>query len=373
MSVLFEKSQLNGMKLKNRFVRSATWEGMAGEDGACTPRITKVMTDLAEGEVGLIISSHAYVRRDGQAGPFQLGIYKDDFIDEYRKMTRAVHGFDTKIVLQITHAGAFASGKLIGETPVALSGVENFIKSPRRIMDEEEMRKLVEAFAQGARRAREAGFDGVQIHAAHGYLLSQSLSPALNKRDDRYGGSLGNRARLLMEVLGAVRGAVGKDFPVLIKLNSEDFIEGGLKPDESVQVGKMLEEGGIDAVELSGGTFFSGKLNPSRMGIATEEKEAYFRKAAKTFKQDVNVPLILVGGNRSFRVAEKLVQEGYAEYISMSRPFIREPGLIKRWASGDLRKARCLSDNFCFKPGMEGEGVYCVVEKRLKEKKQAAT
>ena len=331
------------------------------------------MTELAEGEVGLIMSSHAYVRRDGQAGPFQLGIYTDDFIDGYRKLTRAVHGFDTKIVLQISHAGAFASGKLIGETPVALSSVENFTESPRRIMDQEEIGVLVRAFAQGARRAKEAGFDGVQIHGAHGYLLSQSLSPALNKRNDNYGGSLKNRARFLMEVLGAVRDEVGSDFPLLIKLNAEDFLEGGLTLTESVQVGEMLEKGGIDAIELSGGTFFSGKLNPSRLGIATEEKEAYFREAAKTFKQKVNVPLILVGGNRSFRVAEKLVREGSAEYISMSRPFIREPGLIKRWASGDLRKARCLSDNFCFKPGMEGKGVYCVVEKRLREKKEAAT
>lgn len=173
----------------------------------------------------------------------------------------------------------------------------------------------------------------------------------------------------MLEVLGAVRSAVGNDFPILIKLNSEDFLEGGLTLDESVQVGEMLEKGGIDAIELSGGTFFSGKLNPSRMGIATEEKEAYFREAAKMFKEKIRVPLILVGGNRSFQVAEKLVQGGYAEYISMSRPFIREPGLIKRWASGDLRKAKCLSDNFCFKPAMEGEGIYCVVERRLKEKK----
>jgi 2,4-dienoyl-CoA reductase-like NADH-dependent reductase (Old Yellow Enzyme family) len=369
MSIMFERSEINGMKLKNRFVRSATWEGMAGEKGECTPKITNIMTELAEGEVGLIISSHAYVQRDGQAGPLQLGIYTDDFIGDYRKMTRAVHERDSKIVLQITHAGAFASAKLIGKPPLALSGVENFTKAPRRIIEKDDMENLVSAFAEGARRAREAGFDGVQIHAAHGYFLSQSLSPALNKRNDAYGGSLENRARLLLEVLGAVRVAVGNDFPLLVKLNSADFLEGGLTLDESVQIGEMLEKGGINAIELSGGTFFSGKLNPSRMGIATEEKEAYFREAAKTFKEKIRVPLILVGGNRSFQVAENLVQDGYAEYISMSRPFIREPGLVKRWASGDLRKAKCLSDNFCFKPAMEGKGIYCVVEKRLKEKK----
>ena len=370
MSILFDKSEINGMALKNRFVRSATWEGMAAEDGACTQKITNVMTELAEGTVGLIISSHAYVRRDGQAGPFQLGIYKDEFIDDYRKMTRAVHDRDSKIVLQITHAGAFASAKLIGEPPLAFSSVEKFTESPRRIMEEADLKDLIKAFAQSARRAKEAGFDGVQIHGAHGYLLSQSLSPALNKRGDAYGGSLENRARFILEILQAVRASVGSEFPLLVKLNSEDFLEGGLTLNESVRVGEMLEKKGIDAIELSGGTFFSGKRNPSRQGIATEEKEAYFRDAAKEFKQKIKIPLILVGGNRSFQVAEKLVQDKYADYISMSRPFIREPGLIKRWASGDLRKAKCLSDNFCFKPAMEGEGIYCVVEKRLKEKKQ---
>jgi 2,4-dienoyl-CoA reductase-like NADH-dependent reductase (Old Yellow Enzyme family) len=369
MSVLFENSEINGMKLKNRFVRSATWEGMAGEKGECTPKIANIMTELAEGDVGLVISSHAYVQRDGQAGPLQLGIYTDDFIDGYRKMTRAVHERDGKIVLQITHAGAFASAKLIGKPPLALSGVEDFTKAPRMIIEKRDLENLINAFAEGARRAKEAGFDGVQIHAAHGYFLSQSLSPALNKREDAYGGSLEKRARLVLQVLEAVRAAVGKDFPILIKLNSEDFLEGGLTLDESVRIGEMLEKGGIDAIELSGGTFFSGKLNPSRMGISTEKKEAYFREAAKMFKEKIRIPLILVGGNRSFQVAEKLVQEGYAEYISMSRPFIREPALIKRWASGDLRKAKCLSDNFCFKPAMEGEGIYCVVERRLKEKK----
>ena len=142
MSVLFENSEINGMMLKNRFVRSATWEGMAGEDGACTRKITNVMTDLAEGQVGLIISSHAYVRRDGQAGPFQLGIYQDEFIDAYREMTTAVHERDSKIVLQITHAGAFASAKLIGEPPLAFSNVEDFTNSPRRIMEQDDLDKL---------------------------------------------------------------------------------------------------------------------------------------------------------------------------------------------------------------------------------------
>jgi 2,4-dienoyl-CoA reductase-like NADH-dependent reductase (Old Yellow Enzyme family) len=232
------------------------------------------------------------------------------------------------------------------------------------VISEEEIGNIVGAFGQAARRTKEAGFDGVQIHAAHGYLLSQSLSPAFNKREDSHGGNLENRARFLMEVLREVRSVVGPDFPVLVKMNSEDCLECGLTLEDSVQLGAMLEEGGVDAIELSGGTFLSGKLSPSRSGITSEEREAYFREAARIFKEKINIPLILVGGNRSIEMAEQLLNDGYADYISMSRPFIREPGLIKRWASGDIRRAACLSDNKCFGPAMAGQGIYCVVEKQ---------
>jgi 2,4-dienoyl-CoA reductase-like NADH-dependent reductase (Old Yellow Enzyme family) len=151
-------------------------------------------------------------------------------------------------------------------------------------------------------------------------------------------------------------------------MNSQDFLDGGLTLDASLEAGAMLQEGGIDAIELSGGTIVSGELSPSRGGIRSPEKEAYFRESAKAFKDELDVPLILVGGIRSMPTAENLVEEGYADYISLSRPLIREPDLIKRWEAGDLRDASCLSDNQCFKPATAGEGIYCVVEKKLQEK-----
>ncbi len=368
MSILFESSKINKMEIRNRFVRSATWEGMASEDGACTSQLLRLTTDLAKGGVGLIISSHAYVRKDGQAGPWQLGVYTDELVAGLKDMTRAVHDNGSRILLQIAHAGFFANDKLIGKAPLALSQVPEFSKSPRQVMSEEEIGNLVKAFGQAAKRAMNAGFDGVQIHAAHGYLLSQSLSPAFNKREDSYGGSIENRCRFLLEVLAEVRSIVGTDFPVLVKLNSEDCVEGGLTLKDSLQVGKMLQERGIDAIELSGGTFLSGVLSPSRSGISNTEREAYFRHAAKEFKSNIKVPLILVGGNRSFELAEHLIEDGYADYISMSRPFIREPALINRWASGDLSRATCLSDNKCFGPAMAGKGIFCVVEDEQKKK-----
>ncbi|MCF8081872.1 MAG: NADH:flavin oxidoreductase [Deltaproteobacteria bacterium] len=368
MSSLFETTQINKMSLKNRFVRSATWEGLATEEGACTPALVKLMTDLADGGVGMIIPGHAYVQPEGQASPWQTGIYHDDLIDGLTEMTDSVHARGGRMVLQLAHAGRFALTHITGKPALALAASKGKAKSPQKVMTPEDFQQVTEAFGQAARRAKAAGFDGVQIHAAHGYLLSQALSPQFNRRTDAYGGSLKNRARFLLEVLERTREAVGPDYPVLVKMNSEDFLDSGLTLAESVQVGVMLQERGLDAIELSGGTLVSGELSPSRAGITSSDREAYFKEAAREFKKHVHIPLILVGGNRSHEVAERLIDEGYADYISMSRPFIREPGLINRWAAGDLRPATCLSDNQCFGPALAGEGIQCVVEKKLAEK-----
>jgi 2,4-dienoyl-CoA reductase-like NADH-dependent reductase (Old Yellow Enzyme family) len=365
MAKLFETTAINTMNLKNRFVRSATWEGMATEDGSPTPRLIDLMIELVKGEVGLIITSHTYVCREGQAGPWQLAIYSDELIPNLRQMTEAVHKKGGKIALQLAHAGCRADFSLTGMQPLGPS-VRKIKNGPLcQEMTQQEVRQTVEAFATGAGRARESGFDGVQIHAAHGFLLSQFLSPFYNKRKDSYGGAIENRARIVLEVFRSIRNAVGDRFPVLIKMNSEDFLGTGLSVDEMVQVAAMLEKAGIDAMELSGGTPDSGKFLPVRKGrIVSEKDEVYYRGAAKRYKEKISVPLILVGGVRSYGAAEELVETGVADYISLSRPLIREPHLIKRWKSGDTGKATCLSDNMCFNPIRAGEGVYCYTEKK---------
>lgn len=370
MSKLFEKTTINDMILKNRFVRSATWEGMAREDGACTPRLNDLMAELARGGVGLIISGHSYVSREGQAGPWQLGVYSDELFQGLTKMAEAVHKEGGKIVMQLAHAGCHAAFNLTGLQPLGPSVMENQQVPFCREMTKEEILKTVEAFGRGAARAQEAGFDGVQIHAAHGYLLSQFLSPFYNKREDEYGGSIENRARFVLEVLGSIRARVGNHFPVLIKINSEDFLDKGMSVDEMIHVAAMLEKAGIDAIELSGGTIFSGKYNPIRKGkIASKDKEVYYRKAAQLYKKKIRVPLMLVGGIRSYSVAEQLVTEDLTDYISLCRPLIREPDLIKRWQSGNTGIATCQSDNLCFKPALEGKGIYCVTEEKLRSSK----
>jgi len=359
MSRLFESGTIGGMALANRFVRAATWEGMADEAGAPTPRLIETMKAFADGGVGLIITSHCYVSSDGQASPAQLCMHKDELVVSLREMTAAVHKAGSKIVAQISHAGNFADEKMIGKPAMVASVIPGLAPPPRREMTTADIEATVSAFADSALRARTAGFDGVQIHGAHGFLLSEFLSPAYNRRQDAYGGDIGGRARFLLEVYRAVRDAVGKDFPVLVKINCRDFIENGLALEDSIQTTRWLEEAGLDAVEVSGGMLTERKLSPVRPWIDREEKEAYFQEEARAFRKQIRIPLILLGGIRSFGVAERLVDEGTADYISMARPFIREPGLINRWKAGDRRKADCTSDNRCILGGREGNGIYC--------------
>lgn len=370
MSKLFEPSEINGLKLKNRFVRSATWEGMATDDGACTPKLIDLMITLAKGGVGLIITSHAYVQKVGQASFRQLGIYNDDMIPGLQEMAGAIHENGSKTVCQLAHAGFFGNAKLSGQTPIAPSIVEGFAEEPRKEITKEDIQDIIEAFAAAARRAQNAGFDGVQIHSGHGYLLSEFLSPLFNNRTDEYGGPIENRARMALEVYQAIRETVGKDFPVLIKMNSKEFVDGSLKTEDFVQAGKMLADAGIDAIEVSGGLPIKATTRSSQLGINKEEKEAYFQEEAKALRRQTGVPIILVGGNRSFHVVERLVDESVADYISMSRPLIREPNLINRWKAGDFTKSACVSDNMCFQPAMEGKGIYCLTEERERAKEK---
>ncbi|MCP4371228.1 MAG: NADH:flavin oxidoreductase [Deltaproteobacteria bacterium] len=368
MSELFESTEINSMTLNNRFVRSATWEGMAAEDGACTPKLLDTMTRLSEGGVGLIITGHAYIKKQGQAGEWQLGIYEDHLIPDLQKMTDAVHQYGGKIIAQLAHSGLFADPSLTGHPPIAPSAISDITKHTVQETTLSDIQNIVESFGLAAQRAQKAGFDGVQLHAAHGYLLSQFLSPFFNRRTDRYGGNIENRAAIHLEIIKTVRSYVGKDYPVLIKMNTGDFIEGGLELADALKAGILFAQKGLDAIELSGGTALSGKLNPVRTGIRKESDEAYFEDAAVLFKEHIDIPIILVGGIRSFEVAERIVNSGTADYISMSRPFIREPDLINRWKSGDRSKTACLSDSRCFVPARTGKGIYCVMDERQRKK-----
>jgi 2,4-dienoyl-CoA reductase-like NADH-dependent reductase (Old Yellow Enzyme family) len=362
MAALFESTAINGMSLANRFVRSATWEGLADEDGAVTPKLIEMMAELARGEVGLIISSYAFVSPQGQSSPRQLAAYNKSFLPGLRDMVQGVHAVGGKIALQLVHAGCQANAALSGLEPLGPSAVESDGRPTCRMAGKEDIASLIAAFAHAAGLAQQAGFDAVQLHAAHGFLLSQFLSPAINKRTDDYGGALVNRARLLLQVVRSVRETVGPNYPILIKINSEDFLAGGVSRPEAVEVSGWLAQASVDAIEFSGGTALSpAEFSPVRQGrLKTPAQEVYYREAARLYKQQVTIPLLLVGGIRSYEVAQELVREQTADYISLSRPLICEPGLIKRWRAGDRRPSECASDNACFAPALDGRGLFCV-------------
>jgi 2,4-dienoyl-CoA reductase-like NADH-dependent reductase (Old Yellow Enzyme family) len=368
-AVLFEPTTIRGMELANRFVRSATWEGLADPEGRPIPELARMYGDLARGRVGLIISSHAFVIPEGRAGTEQLGAHDDAVIPALRQLVAAVHEAGGKIALQVAHAGLWAaSGDGEGAEraqPLGPSVRQSEAGPVGREMTSDDIASVIQAFGGAAARAKAAGCDAVQIHAAHGYLLSEFLSPLFNRRTDAYGGSRANRPRLVVEVAAAVRAAVGPDYPVLIKMNSEDFVAGGLTVDDMLESAALIAAAGVDAIELSGGTSLSGDLGPIRTkhGIP-EDREAYYEDASLRLKQKVSVPVMLVGGIRSLEAAERLVEHGYTDYIALSRPLISEPDLVGRWERGDREPATCRSCNHCFYRGLKGESVYCKHAKR---------
>lgn len=371
MSAFFSSFTINGLTLPNRSVRSAIWEGMATDEGRVTSRLVNAMGLLAHNRLGLIITGHAYVHPAGKAGPWQTGAYSDDLIDGLRQMADRVHDEDGRICLQLAHAGGHAATRLTGRTALGPSGFAGRFGGMCRAMSSEEIQETLEAMAGAARRAQTAGFDAVQIHAAHGYLLSQFLSPATNRRRDDYGGTLANRARFVCDAVRVVRSAVGGDFPVLVKLNSEDFATDGFEQDDMLRVAALLAEAGVDALEMSGGTI----TNPQETHCARKvhpshpDEEVYYRQAARAYKAAISFPLILVGGIRSLAVAEQLIVDGTADLIAFGRPLIAEPGLIRRWQSGNHNAAACISCNRCYVPLQAGQGVSCVVASERHQRK----
>ncbi len=368
MASLFEQACIGNLKLKNRIIRSATWEGMCEPSGRPTQKLIDCYGALVKGGVGLIISGYTFVRPDGKQLPGKMGISNDDFADDFIRLTQAVHDMGGRIAVQLVHAGGQASSKIINRPAVAPSGekVGTFPEAPQPLTILE-IEDLSDAFARAARRAKEWGFDAVQIHGAHGYLVNQFLSPFTNQRTDAYGGSLENRSRFLFDVYDKIRAMTGSDYPVFIKLNAEDHLENGLTPDEGRQVAAKLSEAGIDAIEVSSGSQASGENGPAREKINTPEKEAYNLALALGIKKEVTCPVISVGGFRTLDTARNAVEKDGVDFIAMSRPLIREPDLPGQWESNQHHTAACISCNKCFGPGLTKGGIYCVVEKKARQ------
>jgi 2,4-dienoyl-CoA reductase-like NADH-dependent reductase (Old Yellow Enzyme family) len=399
-SIVFTSGRIGNVELKNRLVRSATYENAANEDGTVSEKLIEIYRELAGGGVGLIVTGIAGTYPKALAPHRMMGIYDDAFIAGLKKIPQAVKAADRdcKVMIQLHHPGRQvrdyqAASKLLSYLPPAFlaylerhpeimqaqeePGHEIEPVAPSAVFDSffertppalalEEIDAIIEAYAEGIRRAREAGFDGVQLHAAHGWLLSSFLSPHTNKREDQYGGSTENRARIITDICERAQKLVGDDYPILIKMNTTDFLPEGLKIEEVLKVAALLEKIGVATLETSGGTWEAltrGEeelgwppvfLPESRTKINSVEKEAYFLPAAKALKAKIDIPIILVGGIKSFDKIEEILESGHSDFVAMSRPLIRQPDLPNLWLSGAVENtAECVSCNGCIPAGNE--------------------
>ena len=368
MSILFEPIEIHGVQLRNRFIRSATHDACSNEKGEITDKTIDLFSRLSQGGAGLLVAGFAYVHRSGQAFLRQTALYSDDFVPRLKKLTDKVHESNAKIAAQLAHSGRSSRAlKVRGEIPLAPSLIENdpYIRGSHRAMTAEEIEEIIDAFGHAAQRAKEAGFDAVQLHAAHSYLFSQFLSPRSNHRTDQWGGTFENRMNFHVQVIRRVRETIGNDYPVLLKLGVQDTIEGGLTLREGCEVAKRLCANGIDAIEVSEGLEKNG-ANHIRKDINSMEREAYYALWAKEVKKAVNVPVILVGGMRTYGMMERLVKENYTDCISMCRPFIREPNIVNLLRENHGKSAKCISCNLCLERIMKEKTLECVQETRRK-------
>ncbi len=372
MSILFDPVKIGRMEIKNRFVRSATADCLADDNGRTTEDYLKQFERLAKGDVGLIITGNYYVNAAGRHVIRTPVLDNDSIIEDLSKAVETARPYGARIVAQINHAGR-QSDKRVVASPIAPSAVKDAVSRIKpRAMRPQEVDETITAFAEAARRVKEAGFDGVQIHSAHGYLINQFLSAHTNRRTDQWGGSPENRRRFLIEVYKAVRAMVGPDYPVLIKLSADDTVKNGVTLEDAVELCRELETLGLDAVEVSGGISEQG-LSIMRGDIPRDIisrgrnivermvirlminsirknslfKEEYYLPHAAAIKKRISIPVISVGGMRKVAKMERIVEQGQADLVSMARPFIRQPNLVKLFAENKTDVASCKSCNRC--------------------------
>lgn len=356
---IFEQTRIKSLQLNNRIIRSAVWMNMADKDGYITPKLYKVYEDLAKGGIGLIITGYTMVDPKDRPNPGMMGIYDNSFIAEHKKLVEISHYHNTPIALQIAYGGSqtnhpdFQDKELMGPSAVTnrVTGI-----TPKE-MTKEDIQHVIYSFTQAARRAKEAGYDAIEIHAAHGYLLSQFLAPFCNRRTDEYGGDIENRARIIYQTIESIRQEVGEDFPIMIKINHDDYMDEGegLTLEEAVIVAKGLEKAGVDIIEVSGCNETSGKrIGPARTKINKPELQSYYLEPTKPIADNVNIPVILMGGNRDPKRLQEILESSNIRYFSIARPFICEPDLVNKWKKDINYKARCVSCNGCYRPGEVG-------------------
>ena len=328
-----------GVVLKNRLGKSAMSEALGTTDNCVTEALPRLYGRWADGGTGLLISGNVMVDRRALGEPNNVAIEDERDLALLKRWAQAGTRHDTQLWVQLNHPGRQAPKGLNAEN-VAPSAVpfnpalQAFFPAPRELTDSE-IHDIIQRFATAARFVKEAGFTGVQIHGAHGYLVSQFLSPLTNQRSDAWGGSSEKRQRFVLAVYRAIRAAVGDDFPVAIKLNSADFQRGGFTEEESLAVIKALEAEGIDLIELSGGTYEAPAMSDkSRHQDSTLAREAYFLAFAEKIRSQVQVPLMVTGGFRSYQGMAQALHGGALDVIGIARGLAVEPDMPQRLLAG---------------------------------------
>jgi 2,4-dienoyl-CoA reductase-like NADH-dependent reductase (Old Yellow Enzyme family) len=378
----FAPAQLGPKQVRNRFLKAATFEGMA-VDNQVSDRLVEFHRVMAAGGVGMTTLAYTAVSEDGRGAPAEIVVNRAAQ-DGLAKLADAVHAEGALVSAQLGHAGPVAAGT--GETGLAPSRQFSpmAMKFTRAVTDDD-IARITADFAASARVLQDAGFDAIELHLGHNYLLSAFLSPALNKRTDRWGGSVANRAEFPRQVTRAVREAVGPDMAVLAKLNMADGYRGGIWLDESLEAARLLESDGVlDALELTGGSslknpmyLFRGEApieemarsfpQPLRTGFKLMGKrflpsypfeEAYFLAYARQFREALRMPLVLLGGVNRLDTVHTALADGF-EFVAMGRALLREPNLLRRWQGGDVEESLCVHCNKCM-PTIY-TGTHCVL------------
>ena len=330
MSYLLKPLQIGTLTLSNRLIMPPMATAKAELDGKVTHELLDYYAEKsAGGYLSLIIIEHSFIKAEGKASVQQLSVADDSVIEGLRKLVAVIHGNGSKTVMQLNHAGSAATEEVTGSTPVAPSAVKNPRQGTMPLeLTHEGIAAIIKAFKDGARRTKEAGFDGVEIHSAHGYLLNQFFSPLTNQRTDEYGGNVHNRIRLHLQVIEAVRAEVGEDFPILLRLGASDFTEGGTTMEDSKIAAQAFEKAGVSILDISGG--FSGYNVPGLTG------QGFFAPLSEAIKKVISIPVILTGGITEAQAAERLLAEGKADLIGVGRALLKD----SQWAEHAIKSLR---------------------------------
>ena len=379
MKKVFEKSMIGTIELKNRILRSATHEGMGDKSGKPLKELYDLYEKLAKGGVGAIITGYVGIKQNGKT-LFNMRMFdKDEYVDDYKDLNLKLKKDKIPIILQIAHGGSQTSSKITGEIPLSVSPIKNLYGEKCREIDEREIEEIIDCFVKSIERAKEAEFSGVQLHSAHGYFLSEFLSPFLNKRKDKWGGNVENRFRILREILQRSREKVGH-FPIWAKVSAFDENRNGKELDEIIKGCQILQENGCDAIEVSCGYGFKNPFEMVRVPKIPVEamlvlipnfrnysslKRVLFKimvplvikkykpihnynvNSAERIKKNVDIPVIVVGGIRTLSDIENIIETRGIDFVSMCRPFIIEPNIVNKFQERKVIESKCIDCGYC--------------------------